>query len=371
MTLVFSEEHEELRRILRGFFADKSPETEVRRVMETAEGYDAALWKQMAVQLDLPGLAIGEDFGGSGPDPLALTVVFEEMGRTLVCAPYFSTAAMAATLLTVGGDAEAQRDYLPRIAAGDMVATVALTERGGRWDEAGITMSATNVDGAWSLTGEKTYVLDGCTAQLILVVARTPAGPTVFAVEASAGGFTAQPLSTLDQTRKQARLVFDSTPARLIGVEGLGWAAVSKMLDRAAVCLAAEQIGGAQRMLETTLEYARSRAQFGRPIGSFQAIKHRCAELAVELEAARATLLYASWVAAQDTPDLPVAASIAKVRCSEVYFRMVLEAIQIHGAIGFTWEHPAQLYFKRAKSSELLLGSPAFHRELLAHRTGI
>lgn len=371
VTVVFSDEHEELRRILRGFFADKASEAEVRRVMDTPQGFDSSLWRLMADQLGLPGLAVPEEFGGAGFDSLALTVAFEEMGRALLCAPFFSSVAMAATLLRVGGDREAQRDYLAQIASGTMIATVALAEGAGRWDPAGISMTAARSAGQWSLTGEKTYVLDGCSADLILVVARTPSGLSVFAVEASARTFIAKPLSTLDPTRKQARLVFDSTPARLVGAEGSGWTPVSMMLDHAAICLAAEQVGGAQKMLETTIEYARSRSQFGQLIGSFQVIKHRCAELAVDLEAAKAALLYASWAAAEGADDLPSAASLAKIRCSEVCSRTVLETIQIHGAIGFTWEHPAQLYFRRAKSSELFLGDPSFHRALLAQHSGI
>ncbi|HKS47012.1 MAG TPA: acyl-CoA dehydrogenase family protein [Amycolatopsis sp.] len=369
--LGFSDEHEELRQVLRRFFAEKSPESEVRRLMGTEEGYDPTVWKQMVSQLDLPGLGIGEDYGGSGSGQHALTVVFEEMGRALVCAPYFSTVALAATLLAVSGDEAARRDCLPGIASGETIATVALTEDSGRWDEAGVRMPAVKDGGSWRLTGEKTYVVDGSVSDLVLVVARTPAGVSLFAVEKSAGTYTAEALSTLDQTRKLARLVFESTPARLIGVEGEGWAAVSRMLDRAAVSLAAEQVGGARRVLETAFEYARSRVQFGQVIGRFQAIKHRCADLFVELEAATAALRYATWAVSDDAADLRMAASLAKVRCSEAYVRVAAESIQIHGAIGFTWEHPAHLYFKRAKASQLFLGTPACHRAVLVRQTGI
>jgi alkylation response protein AidB-like acyl-CoA dehydrogenase len=371
VNFAFSEEQEELRRAVRRFLEDKSPETEVRRLMETTEGYDPAVWAQMAEQLGLQGLAIPEEFGGAGYSYVELTVVLEEMGRALLCAPYFSGVALAANLLLVSGDDAAKKDYLPGIANGTTIATVALAEASGRWDEEGVTITASGAGDNWNVTGEKLYVLDGHTADLILVAARTGAGVSVLAVEKSASGLTATPLSTMDQTRKQARVSFESTPARLIGTEGQGWAAVSKMLDLAAVALAAEQVGGAQKVLEMAVEYAKVRVQFGRPIGSFQAIKHKCADMLLEVESAKSAAYYAGWAAAEDNDELPVVASLAKSYCSEAYFHATAENIQIHGGIGFTWEHPAHLYFKRAKSSELLFGDPSYHRELLAQRIGI
>ena len=371
MNFAFSEEQEELRKAVRRFLEDKSPETEVRRLMDTTDGYDAAVWSQMAEQLGLQGLAIPEEFGGSGFSYVELIVVLEEMGRALLCAPYFSSVALAANLLLVSGDDGAKKDYLPGIAIGTTVAAVALAESSGRWDEEGVTLEAAKSGDAWTLTGEKLYVLDGHTADLILVVARTPAGVSVFAVDKGASGLTATALSTMDQTRKQARLTFESTPARLVGTDGAGWAAVSKMLDLAAVALAAEQVGGAQKVLEMAVEYAKVRVQFGRPIGSFQAIKHKCADMLLEVESAKSAAYYAGWAAAEDNDELPVVASLAKSYCSEAYFHATAENIQIHGGIGFTWEHPAHLYFKRAKSSELLFGDPTYHRELLAQRIGI
>jgi alkylation response protein AidB-like acyl-CoA dehydrogenase len=297
--------------------------------------------------------------------------VFEEMGRALLCAPYFSAVALAANLLLATDDSEAKAAYLPGIAAGTTLATVALAEASGRWDEGGITLEATGSGSSWTLTGEKLYVLDGHQADLILVPARTATGVSIFAVERGANGLNTTALSTMDQTRKQARVTFEGTPARLVGAEGAGWAAVSKMLDLAAVALAAEQVGGAQRVLEMAVEYAKVRVQFGRPIGSFQAIKHKCADMLLEVESAKSAAYYAGWAAAEDNDELPVVASLAKSYCSEAYFHATAENIQIHGGIGFTWDHPAHLYFKRAKSSELLFGDPTYHRELLAQRIGI
>ncbi|MGH9058620.1 MAG: acyl-CoA dehydrogenase family protein, partial [Acidimicrobiales bacterium] len=315
--------------------------------------------------------AIPEEFGGSGYGYVELIVVFEEMGRALLCAPYFSGVALAANLLLASGDDTAKKDYLPGIADGSRLATVALAEKSGRWDEEGITLEASGSGSDWTLSGEKLYVLDGHSADLVLVAARTAAGVSVFAVERGADGFTAEALSTMDQTRKQARLTFSSTPARLVGTDGQGWAAVSKTLDLAAVALAAEQVGGAQKVLDMAVEYAKNRIQFGRPIGSFQAIKHKCADMLLEVESAKSAAYYAGWAAAEDNDELPVVASLAKSYCSEAYFDAAAENIQIHGGIGFTWEHPAHLYFKRAKSSELLFGDPTYHRELLAQRIGI
>lgn len=371
MNFGFSDEQEELRKIVRRFLDEKSPEAEVRRLMQTSEGYDPAVWTQMGEQLGLQGLAIPEEFGGSGFTFVELALVLEEMGRALLCSPFYASIAMAANLLLAAGDRSAQKDYLPGIADGSMIATVALAEESGRWDETGIAVEAVGSGTEWTLTGEKFFVLDGSIADLLLVVARSAAGISIFAVESGADGFTATALPTMDQTRKQAKLTFDSTPARLVDTDGQGWEPVANMLDRAAVALAAEQVGGAQKVLEMAVEYAKIRVQFGRPIGSFQAIKHKCADMLVEVESAKSAAYYAGWAAAEDDAELKVVAPLAKSYCSEAYFHATAENIQIHGGIGFTWEHPAHLYFKRAKSSELFLGDPVYHRELLAQRIGL
>ena len=371
MNFAFSEEQDELRRAVRRFLQEKSPETEVRRLMETTEGYDPAVWSQMANQLGLQSLTIPEEYGGSGFSYVELIVVLEEMGAALLCAPFFSTVALGANALLTSGDESAKADMLPGIASGDVIATLAFTEDSGRWDIDGVTLEATPSGDAWTLNGHKSFVLDGHVADLILVVGRTDAGISLFSVAGDAEGLTRTPLATMDQTRKQARLEFDGTPARLIGTDGGAEAGLSKTLDLAAVALAAEQVGGAQRCLDSSVEYAKTRIQFGRPIGSFQAIKHKCADMLLEVESAKSAAYYAGWAAAEDSDELPVVASLAKSYCSEAYFHAAAENIQIHGGIGFTWEHPAHLYFKRAKSSELLFGDPAYHRELLAQRIGI
>jgi len=367
----FSEEQEELRNSLRRFLESKSPISEVRRLMETDDGYDPAVWSQMAAQLGLQALIIPEEHGGAGFSYVELVVVFEEMGRSLLCAPYFATVALATNALLAAGDEAAKAAYLPGIAGGEAIATLALTEDSGRWDLDGVSLAASRTGDGWSLDGHKMFVLDGHTAALILVAARTASGISLFAVDGGAARLTRIPLKTMDQTRKQARLEFSATPARLIGAEGGAAPVLLKTLDLAAVALAAEQVGGAQRVLEMSVDYAKTRIQFGRPIGSFQAIKHKCADMLLEVESAKSAAYYAGWAAAEDNEELPVTACLAKAYCSEAYFHCAAENIQIHGGIGFTWDHDAHLYFKRAKSSELILGDPAYHRELLAQRIGI
>ncbi|HEX6476456.1 MAG TPA: acyl-CoA dehydrogenase family protein, partial [Acidimicrobiales bacterium] len=350
MNFAFSEEQEELRRSVRRFLDDKSPIPEVRRLMETTDGYDPAVWAQMGTQLGLQGLAIPEEHGGSGFTYVELIVVLEEMGRSLLCAPYFATIALAANAILSSGDDGAKKELLPGIATGDTIATLAFTEDNGRWDEEGIATTATKAGDGWTLDGHKMFVVDGHVANLLVVAARTPAGLSLFAVEGSASGLTRTPLATMDQTRKQARLELAGTPGRLIGTDGGASAGLSRTLDLAAVALAAEQVGGAQRCLDMSVEYAKERVQFGRPIGSFQAIKHKCADMLLEVESAKSAAYYAGWAAADSSDELPVVASLAKAYCSDAYFHAAAENIQIHGGIGFTWEHDAHLYFKRAKS---------------------
>jgi alkylation response protein AidB-like acyl-CoA dehydrogenase len=288
-----------------------------------------------------------------------------------LCAPFFSTVALAANALLTSGDDEAKKNFLPGIASGETIATLAITEDNGKWDFSGIECAATKSGDGWVLNGHKMFVLDGHIANLVLVAARTAAGVSLFAVQGESPGLTRTSLPTMDQTRKQARLEFSDVAATLVGADGGAEAGLSKTLDLAAVALAAEQVGGAQRVLDASVEYAKTRIQFGRPIGSFQAIKHKCADMLLEVESAKSAAYYAAWAAAEDSDELPVVASLSKSYCSEAYFHSASENIQIHGGIGFTWEHPAHLYFKRAKSSELLLGDPAYHRELLAQRIGI
>ncbi len=371
MNFAFSDEQEQLREFVRSFLDDKSSEAAVREQMDTEQGYDPDVWNQMAEQMGLQAIAIPEEYGGQGFGFVELIVILEEMGRSLLCAPYFSSVVLAANALLLSGDESAMQAHLPGIAAGETIAALAFTEESGRWDEAGITMQATASADGWSLDGTKSYVIDGHTAGLLIVAARTDNGVSLFVVDPESDGITRTALSTMDQTRKQAKIGFSGVSASLIGTDGGGWAVMEQVLDLAAVALAAEQVGGAQMCLDMSVEYAKVRVQFGRPIGSFQAIKHKCADMLLEVESAKSAAYYAGWCAAEMNDELPQVASLAKSYCSEAYFHASAENIQIHGGIGFTWEHPAHLYFKRAKSSELMFGDPTYHRELLAQRIGI
>ena len=376
MNFAFSEEQEQLRDAIRKFCEAKSPETEVRRLMETTEGYDPAVWKQMANELGLQSLHIPEEYGGQGFSFVELGIVLEEQGRALLCAPYYATVVLAANAILNAGTEDQKAALLPGIASGETIATLAFTEPNGKWDASGITMEARAEGDAFVLDGTKMFVLDGHTANLIVVAARAAGtngedGIAFFTVDGDAAGLTRTALATMDQTRKQAKLEFAGVKAQALGAAGAGWAALSKTLDQAAVGLSNEMVGGAQLVLETSVQYAKDRVQFGRPIGSFQAIKHKCADMLLEVESAKSAAYYASWAAAEDNDELPVVASLAKAYCSDAYFHSAAENIQIHGGIGFTWEHNAHLYFKRAKSSEILLGDATYHRELLAQRIGI
>jgi alkylation response protein AidB-like acyl-CoA dehydrogenase len=376
VNFAFSDEQEELRQTVRRFLEGKSPSAEVRRLMETADGNDPAVWKQMGQELGLQGLHIPEEYGGQGFTFVELAIVLEEMGRVLLCAPYFSSVVLAANaILNTGTDAQ-KAALLPGIASGETIATLAFTEPNGKWDSAGITMEARADGDGYVLDGEKMFVIDGHTADLVVVVARLAGtsgtdGIAFFTVDGDAAGLTRTALATMDQTRKQARLEFAGVHATPLGEPGAGWPALSKTLDQAAVGLANEMIGGAQFVLDMSVEYAKVRVQFGRPIGSFQAIKHKCADMLLEVESGKSAAYYAAWAAAEDNDELPVVAALAKAYISDAYFHCAAENIQIHGGIGFTWEHDAHLYFKRAKSSEIFLGDATYHRELLAQRIGI
>lgn len=370
MNFAFSEEQEEFRRSIRRFLEDRSPISEVRRLMETQEGFDPKVWSQMANQLGLTAVTIPEEFGGLGYGQVELGIVFEEMGRALLCAPYFSTVAMGVNLLLASGDEAVCSNYLPLVASGDARLAVAASESDTDWSTSEISTIATKGDEA-RISGRKPYVIDGMTATQILVLARNQEGTSLYLVDGSEGSISKVPQLSLDLTRKLATLSFEATPALLVGSPGAGVSYYEAMLNRSIISLASEQVGGAQHVLEMAVEYAKTRIQFGRPIGSFQAIKHKCAEMLVEIESAKSAAYYGSWVVENEPAELSTVAFLAKAFCSQAYFSAAAENIQIHGGIGFTWEHDAHLYFKRAKSSELMFGSPAYFRERLAETIGL
>ncbi|MEM1334954.1 MAG: acyl-CoA dehydrogenase family protein, partial [Actinomycetota bacterium] len=263
MNFAFTEEQEELRSTIRAFLEAKSSEEAVREQMETDQGYDTEVWTQMAEQMGLQGLAIPEEYGGSGFSYIELGIVLEEMGRALLCAPFFSSVVLGANTLLQSGDDAAKGEHLPKIASGETIATLAVTEPNGRWDEAGIEMEASGSGSDVTLTGTKSFVIDGHIANLLIVAAKSPAGTSLYLVDGDASGITRTQLSTMDQTRKQAKIEFDGTAATLLGEEGKGWDVLETVLDLVAVGLAAEQVGGAQMVLEQAVEYAKVRVQFG------------------------------------------------------------------------------------------------------------
>ncbi len=365
-TFGFTEEQNELRSTAARFLEEKSSSADVRRLMETSEGFDEATWKQIA-DLGWTGMAIPEEYGGVGFGFVELTVLMEEMGKKLFCAPYFSSVILATNAILNAGTEDQKKELLPGIADGTTRAALAFVEPSGKWevDSAEVTANGGKI------SGTKSYVVDGATANLLIVSAKSGNGISLYVVDPDAEGVTRTALQTLDMTRKQAKIEFNNTPAKLLGEEGAGTAALQKTLEQAACLLSAEMVGGAQACLDASTTYAKERYQFGRPIGSFQAIKHKCANMLMEVEMARSAAYYAGWAAAEDPEELSLAASLAKAYCSDAFFHAAAENIQIHGGIGFTWEHDAHLYFRRAKSDEIYLGDATYHRELVAQKLGV
>jgi alkylation response protein AidB-like acyl-CoA dehydrogenase len=366
MNFTFSDEQIMLRDGARRFLADECGSDRVREIMESDAGYDRQLWEGMAEQ-GWQAMNIPEAFGGAGFSFAETAILLHEMGRALAPVPYLSSAVLAAEALLAGAGAEQQSDWLPGIASGEVIATLAIAEPGGGWDEASVTARATQEASGFTLTGTKSFVTAGQAADLLIVAARVGEEVGLFAVEG--GSVQVEGLVALDSTRTLATVELAASPASRL--EGADWQTVERVYDVARTAIAAEQVGGLERVLEMAVEYSKVRKQFGRPIGSFQAIKHMCADMLVGLESARSAAGYAVWALATGSDDLAVAAPMAKAYCSEAFFKAAGDSIQVHGGIGFTWEHDAHLYFKRAKSTELLFGAPARQREVLADRVGL
>jgi alkylation response protein AidB-like acyl-CoA dehydrogenase len=379
MEFSFSEDQDELRRAARRFLEVASSEERVRAAMDTEQGYDSATWEQLSEELAWTALTIPEEYGGLGMSYLDLHPLMEEMGRALLCSPFFSTVCLGANALLLGGTESQKERYLPGIAAGETTATLAYGEKNNQMSAEGVEATYSRSAAGYILRGAKSYVLDGHTADLLVVAARTEdskgsEGVSLFLVPGDAEGLKRSWLPTMDQTRRLASLdLGDVVVAHdaLLGEEGRGWPLVERTLDLARIALAAEQVGAAEMCLDMAVEYAKVRRQFGRPIGSFQAIKHRCADMLMMVESARSAAFYASALAGQGETDLAEAASSAKAFCSDTFFYCAAENIQVHGGIGFTWEHAAHMYFKRAKSTEALFGDPSFHRERFAKCMGL
>ncbi|QLL07407.1 acyl-CoA dehydrogenase family protein [Mycobacterium vicinigordonae] len=359
MSLVFTAEQEQLRENLRRFCSKYLTPVDVRRTMSQTDGLDSALWQRMAAELGLHGLAVPEEYGGAGFGLIELLVVFEELGRAVAATPFLGSIGLSANALLASGDSTAMAALLPGIVDGSVIAALAVTEDDGAWDRRACTVRADSVDGVHLLTGHKNYVLDGAAANHFLVSAGNAAAPSLYAVRADAPGLRLHVLDTLDLTRKQVRLEFSATPARPIGDAGAAGPVLDRTLDIGLVMIAAELLGIAQSCLEMTVEYAKQRSQFGRRIGSFQAVKHRLADMLVAVESARVAVYHAGSAGTNSPDELPVAAAMAKAVASQAATFCSTQTIQLHGGIGFTWEHDAHLYYRRAQSMALFFGNPA------------
>jgi alkylation response protein AidB-like acyl-CoA dehydrogenase len=338
--------------------------------METDLGRDPEVWRQASGELGLTAVHIPEEYGGLGFGISELAIAVEEMGRSLLCAPFFASTVLGATAILKAGTDDQKRALLPPIASGDSIATLALAEPSGSWDVTSTTVTARANGSGYLLSGTKSFVLDGHTADLLVVLARRPGtagaeGLSLFTVAANAPGVERRLLKSADPTRKIARITFADAPAELLGSEGAAAGPVGVTLDIAAICLANESVGGAERLRESAVEYANIRVQFGRPISSFQTLKHKAADMLLDVELAKSAAYYAAAAADEDDPELSALASLAKAAACDAFMQTAIHTTQIHGGIGFTWDNDTHLWFKRAKSSEVFLGSSAYHRERL------
>ncbi len=353
MEFGLSESQEFLKDSARKFFAGECPSSEMRRLMETDTAYDATLWSKITDQ-GYTGIIFPEAYGGVGLGKVELMLLMEEAGHTLLPGPFFSTVVLAGSVLDAMGTPAHKNQYLAPICRGEVRATVALVEATSSWNPQDVQLNATG----GKLTGEKLFVTDAAIADFLIVVARNG----VFAVDSKARGLKISPMATMDLTRKPYVVEFNNTPAEQIGSS----TDLPRAFDIATAALAAELVGGMQRTLELTVEYAKTRKQFGKPIGMFQAVQHQCADMYLETESSRSAVYYAGWALEENSPDAATAVSIAKMYASDAARTVGNRGIQIHGGMGFTWENDLHLYYRRAKASETAFGDATFHRERIA-----
>ncbi|HKX01029.1 MAG TPA: acyl-CoA dehydrogenase family protein [Methylomirabilota bacterium] len=373
MNFGFNDEQELLRSTARKFFENECGSDTVRRLMETPEGISPDLWTKLAEQGWL-GLVYPEAYDGMGLGLVDLVVLMEEMGRAVVPGPYFSAVLLGGlAILEAGGEAQ-KKEWLPKIAAGDRRVALAWMEPSAQLGPAGVTLTAVEKGGGYTLSGTKLFVHDAHTADALVVAARTRPGAgadgvSLFLLPKGTRGLEVTLLPTMDQTRKLCEVSLSDVSVgadALLGAAGAGWAPLSRVLDRATVALCAEMCGGAQKVLDMTVEYAKIRQAFGRPIGSYQGVKHRAADMLVDVENSKSITYYAAWALDEGAAEAPLAVSMAKAYVSDAYRRVAAAGIQLHGGIGFTWEHDLHLYFKRAKGSEFTFGDATHHRERVA-----
>ncbi|HUO62850.1 MAG TPA: acyl-CoA dehydrogenase family protein [Terriglobales bacterium] len=374
MNFGFNEEQELLRSTARKFFDNECASETVRKLMEGPEGMTRELWKKLAEQGWL-GLIVPDEHGGMGLGIVDLVVLMEEMGRAVVPGPFFSTVLLGGLAILEGGTDAQKKAWLPRLASGEARAALAWMEPSADLGARGITLQAAAKGGGHTLNGTKLFVQDAHTADVIVVAARTATGKTseegisLFLVPKGSAGLTVTLLPTMDQTRKLCEVAFKDVavgPEALMGQAGSGWAPLARVIDKATVGLCAEMCGGAQKVLDMTVEYAKIRQAFGRPIGSYQGVKHKAADMLVDVENSKSITYYAAWAMDEGVAEGPLAVSMAKAYVSDAYRRVAGAGIQLHGGIGFTWEHDLHLYFKRAKGSEFTFGDATWHRERVA-----
>ncbi|MDB5984649.1 MAG: acdA [Pseudomonas sp.] len=382
MEFAFSDEQEMIRASAESFLAQVSSSAAVRAAMSSAGGYDPELWQRLCSDMYWPAIHIPEQYGGLGLGFVELAILLEQMGRRLLASPFFATACLATPALLIAASHGQKQQWLSAIAEGRLRATLAYAGSN-RWDVAGVQASVVVEGAGYRLNGTLHYVLDADSAELLIVAARTPGsrrnqGISLFAIDAHSSGISRHPQLGMDQTRRQGRIELNDLRVgaeSLLGEFGAAGKQLEQILQVACIGLAAEQTGGAQQALDLTVAYSLERQQFGRQIGSFQAVKHRAADMMLQVECARSAAYYAACVAqewldpegdAEVSAQLPLASALAKVQCSEAFFHCAAECIQLHGGVGFTWEYDPHLYFKRARASESFLGAPAWHRERIA-----
>jgi alkylation response protein AidB-like acyl-CoA dehydrogenase len=373
MNFGFNDEQELLRSTARKFFENEVGSDTVRRLMETPEGMTPELWTKLAEQGWL-GLVFPDQYDGMGLGLVDLVVLMEEMGRAVVPGPYFSAVLLGGLAIVEAGSEAQKKEWLPKIAAGDKRVALAWMEPSAQLGPAGVTLTAVEKGGKYTLSGTKLFVHDAHTADALVVAARTRPGAgadgvSLFLLPKGAKGLEVALLPTMDQTRKLCEVTLSDVTVgadALLGAAGAGWAPLSRVLDRATVALCAEMCGGAQKVLDMTVEYAKIRQAFGRPIGSYQGVKHRAADMLVDVENSKSITYYAAWALDEGAAEASLAVSMAKAYVSDAYRRVSAAGIQLHGGIGFTWEHDLHLYFKRAKGSEFTFGDATHHRERVA-----
>ncbi len=379
MNFGFSEEQEMLRDATRRFLDNECPSSFVRKMMEDDSAHATEMWKKVAEQ-GWPAILIDEAHGGVGGSFLDMVVILEEMGRSLLPGPFLATALLGTPAILAGGSDEQKSAILPGVAAGETVLSLALAEKSGRYDAGGVALAATPKGEDFLLSGEKFFVPDAHVADQIVVVARTGQGAaaedgiSLFVVDAKAPGVTVTQLKTVDMTRRQCHVAFQDVAvpaAQVLGQAGAGWPIVQRTLDQAMAGLCAEMVGTGQQALDMAVDYAKERVQFGKPIGSFQAVKHKCVDMMVQVENARSLTYYAAWTVDENVPEARQAVPMAKAYCSDMCKTVTSEAIQVHGGIGFTWEHDMHLFYRRGLASEAAFGSAPVHREVVAQELNL